>query len=38
MKEPEGVYRTEYDIDLSNIKSLTEDEISGFINEALKND
>lgn len=38
MKEPEGVYRTEYDIDLSNIKSLTEDEIGEFFNEALKND
>lgn len=38
MKEPEGVYRTEYDIDLSNIKSLTEDEISIFFNEAIKND
>lgn len=38
MKEPEGVYRTEYDIDLSNVNSSTEDEISEFLNEALKND
>lgn len=38
MKEPEGVYRTEYDIDLSNIESLTDDEISIFFNEAIKND
>ncbi len=38
MKEPEGVYRTEYDIDLSNIKSLTDEEINIFFNEAIKND
>lgn len=38
MKEPEGVYRTEYDIDLSNINALNDCEIKNFFNGVFENE
>lgn len=37
MKEPEGVHGTEYDIDLSNVIGLTDEEITEFLKNSIKN-
>ena len=37
MKEPDGVYRTEYDVDLSNITPMSDEEIKEFFCDSIDN-